>query len=357
MSTKDAFDNHQDLLDEVKVNYETDPNEISLSHGHNYMSGYYKGRGRVGAARDAESFKQRVVYSNPGRAMSLKVVPKPKDPRIGAHPQHNSPGGFNPALEPRQAIGFEEFEDLFDIAELEKHGYKRTIGSITKKKLQMVQEQFAHLHYQAFRQMMAIVKGFKRDYDVWIKYDKESNETKVAFPHPEIELVQFMQIVKKNHEGEVISLKHIMFDAGEPLVINETSIDKAGIVRQIAHVGCKDQHSTTRNALERFDDGFVVWTSTNEKGESGTSALSPDGEIFLISNKDSEMTKFTARNLGGEGVGADGKWTGDFCPKACTKDDKSPQREYKEAVRKQIYQIVDGASLPGLTPIFTIHNK
>ena len=69
------------------------------------------------------------------------------------------------------------------------------------------------------------------------------------------------------------------------------------------------------------------------------------------------MAKNAARNMGAEKIGKDGAWTGKFGRDACVAElqDKYVMRqEYKQAVRRQSNQIIDGASIPGLIPIFNI---
>ena len=50
----------------------------------------------------------------------------------------------------------------------------------------------------------------------------------------------------------------------------------------------------------------------------------------------------------------DNQWGGRFCPSGCRADCHPLQRDFKLQVLNQINQIIDGATIPGLDPIFRI---
>ena len=198
-------------------------------------------------------------------------------------------------------------------------------------------------------------------------------------------MIQFMQVITRNPAGEIINLKNITYDAGEPVVINESLIDKFGNKRGIAHIGAKGPNATIMNALERFDDGTICWHVSQGLDipktrliannmlkydfcpESATALMKEDGSVFFVDpitgqlvlrDNLTQLAQTAARNLGAEGIDANTQdWTGDFALEACiaeAEDRYILRREYKEAVRKQLYQIIDGASIPGLDPIFNV---
>jgi len=114
-----------------------------------------------------------------------------------------------------------------------------------------------------------------------------------------------------------------------------------------------------QNSLERLDDGTIIWTSSDFKdGQklNGAAILRENGHVILLEDGDKTMAEFSARNLGAEGINAKTlAWTGNYSADAClaeTEDKYIVRTEYKEAVRKQVYQIVDGACIPGPEPIF-----
>lgn len=290
----------------------------------------------------------------PGQARSVMLAKGQKDPRVGIFPQHNSQGAFRDGLEPVEAITFEEYDKYFDNCEFEKAGWQKTKAVLTKKKIREVAHQFANLSSGAFRQMMYMVDKDKRDFVVYTKHDQSKRETSVAYTNTKTGLTHFVQVITRDTEGNIRRLVHCMYDKGMPFVINESIIDEEARLRQIAHVGKKGD-SKVKNALERFDDGTVTWTVTNDEG-SGTAALKPNGEIIILGDGDMDYAKMlAARNLGAEGLTKRGTWDGCFSLQACLANDHPMQKEYKDAVRRQINQIVDGTSLPGLKPIFDVH--
>ncbi len=327
--------------------------DVNLEHRHVYVGGAfaYKNSRRKDLA-DPKQREASVLITGYGRARPVDVVVPVFDGRAGVNPDHNSPEDFQEELEIMQARSFDVYKDIASVEGLQKKKYKPVMVSFTKDRIHKVFNQFSHLSIYAFNQMMCITSPDKRDFEVWVKKISKTNQLITAFPHTKTNLTQFIQVIDRDKEDNVIGIKHILFDKGEPFVINESAIDKFENIRQIAHVGVKGG-SLAKNAVERFDDATVLWTVTREK-ESGTAALKPNGEIIIIGKELSEVNMLAARNLGGEGLNPDQSWSGSFSLQACLAEDDPLQEQYKESVRKQIGQIVDGAAIPGLEPIFSV---
>lgn len=304
----------------------------------------------------------QVLYTGPGQARIIEVKLPQNDPRAGNFPQHNSPGDFSESIEIIESITLEKFQRLHTIECLIEAGFEEENAIVTKKRIAKIANQFANLSTTCFRGMMCIsANDDRRDYPVWVRRD-EDGEVVIAYINPEQELIQFIQTIKYDEIDEIIDLKHVVFDAGIPIVINQSCYDCYGNLRNIAHVGITGSKSNSfYNSLERYDDGTLVWTTSDYKnGEkrTGAAALKDNGEVILLEGSDREMAEFSARNLGAEGINLKtSRWTGSFSAAACIpeKDDKFIiRREYKTAVRKQVNKIIDGACIPGPEPIFMI---
>ncbi len=333
-----------------------EPKDVKLEHKHNYIGGpyAYKNSSRSGRHLDPENLTELVLMTKPGRASKMNIALPEEDHRAGIFPQHNSPDDFRVELELLAARTLDPYSHLSNITNLNKAGFKERKFNMTKQRLGKIKAQFSHLSELAFNQMLDITRPDKRDYPAWYKILKKSNQVLIAYPAQKTEFVNFVQVIQYSIDNKIIGLKHCTFVEGKPLVINETLIDKFYNLRQIAHMGYKDA-SPYANSVERFDDGTVSWIITKEDS-TGAAALRPNGEIQFIENIINDHAKIAARNLGAEKVNNNGKWTGEFSLDACS--NKNPhilQETFKTKVRKQISQIVDGASIPGLDPIFWIN--
>jgi len=206
----------------------------------------------------------------------------------------------------------------------------------------------------AFNQMLDINRPDKRDFIVWYKIIEKNNQIIIAYPNEKDKTTNFIQVIQYDNAENILGIRHCTFAENIPLVINETTIDKFNNLRQIAHLGAKGD-SPYLNAVERFDDGSVSWAITHN-GVNGAGLLLPNGEIKYIDNIFNESTKIAIRNLGAEKI-IDGSWTGEVDLEACKINSSPVQEAYKDKVRKQISQIIDGATIPGLDPIFWISIK
>jgi hypothetical protein len=261
---------------------------------------------------------------------------------------------------------------------LQENDFEEQNTVLTKKKLSKISNQFANLSSECFLQMMCLhdTKD-KRDFKVWVKrgpigfftdpnvsHQKkiEGEEIVIAYINQNRGTIQFIQTITRNIYGDIIDLKHVVYELGIPIVINQSTFDKFGNLRNIAHVGVTgSSQNGFINSLERFDDGSVIWTSSESvKGKyvSGSAALKPDGAVILLSGGENRMSEFSARNLGAEGIHPRTlSWSGKYSSDACLSEIEDKfivRREYKSAVRKQVYQIIDGACIPGPDPIFNI---
>ena len=335
-----------------------DPGDaFRVNHQYNYLQDKPKLRKNLRSDRPTQ-----VLYTGPGKARVIELILPPEDPRAGNFPQHNSPGPFPERLEILASRTMREYRGIHSVDSLAIAGFEEDSAVLTKKKIAKIANQFANLSIEGFRGMMCIsAKDKKRDYPVWVRKE-DDGELTIAYINPEQELIQFIQTIKYDDFEEIIDLKHLVFEVGMPLVMNQSCYDSYGNLRNIAHVGVTGSASNFfHNSLERFDDGTIVWTSSDYKDGiniTGSAALKENGEVILLPGSDQKMAEFSARNLGAEGINLrTSKWTGCFSQEACVaeKNDKFiTRREYKAAVRKQVWQIIDGACIPGPEPIFNI---
>ena len=337
--------------------------EVKLEHKYSYVGGHYayKNSSKQGKRLDPENLKQLILMTKPGSASKVSISLPNEDQRAGNYPQHNTivaganeqelSSNFIDDLELIPSRTMDPYVNLSDVASLQKAGFEERICSMTKQRLDKVQAQFSHLSSFAFNQMLDIPAPDKRDFSVWCKAIKKNNQVIIAFPCKKTKQTLFAQVIQYNEHGMITGIKHCSFGDDEPLVINESLIDKFNNYRQIAHLGAKD-NSKYFNSVERFDDGTVSWIISHES-QIGAAALRPDGSIVFIENQQNHAVEIAARNLGAEGV-QDASWTGKFDPEACKPNANVMQEAFKDKVRTQISQIVDGAAIPGLDPIFWI---
>ncbi len=343
--------------------------EVNLQHACNYLRPKSKPKGfRESISRGKQISQNQIIYSSPGKARSVELVMKDRDLRAGIYPQHNSQGFFSQDIEQLESLSFNEYKGILSPTDLEFRGFKKQTACMTQKRFYKLASQFAHMSTEAFKQMTCVYDTKQRDYDVYVRtsevpgltWTKTQYETAIAVFNPHFNTLQFVQILQKDVVGKVFNLKHIVFDAGEPIVVNEARLDQFGKLRQIAHVGDWGGKSEYLNSVERFDDGAILWTVTEQTQNpaSASAALREDGRIEILKYRESELHYSVARNLGAEGIdGATGKWTGCYDPEAAKSEFEDKfilRRDYKASIRKQVYQIVDGAALPGLVPIFDI---
>ncbi len=310
-----------------------------------------------------ENRKNQIIYTGPGKARVIEIKDAELDPRVGLFPQHNSIGDFPENFEIIPSLKLDLFQNLSTVEQLEQNGFYSDNAVLTKKKIARVQEQFANLSPQCFEGMMCLHQSDgQRDFAVWV-YVRDDGEVVVAYINPELEVTQFFQSYKMDDYGQVYDVKHVVCEMGMPVVINQTVIDKYDNIRNIAHVGVtgSKKHSYY-NSLERYDDGSLVWTSSdykNGKNNTGSAVLFDDGSISLLDGSDKHLAKCSARNLGAEAIDEKtSKWKGEYSAEGCVcevEDIFVVRRDYKAQVRKQVGQIVDGACIPGLTPIFFIN--
>ena len=76
--------------------------------------------------------------------------------------------------------------------------------------------------------------------------------------------------------------------------------------------------------------------------------------MVFVGNVINNAAKLAARNMGAEVV-IGNAWGGRFCPSGCRPECHPMQQNFKAQVRLQINQIIDGATIPGLDPIFKIN--
>ena len=102
-------------------------------------------------------------------------------------------------------------------------------------------------------------------------------------------------------------------------------------------------------------EGDVAVSQENASIVIPTSAIQTmeDQTVVFVESKLNSSTELAARNLGAEEC-IDGDWTGNFDIKACHELGNTLQETFKTKVRTQISGIIDGASIPGLDPIFWI---
>lgn len=328
--------------------------DVKLEHRHNYIGGpyAYKNSSTSGKRLDPENLTELVLMTKPGRASKVRISMPEEDRRAGVFPQHNSPEDFRINLELIPARTLDPYTHLNTLENLRASGFEERKFNMTKQRLAKIRAQFSHLSELAFNQMLDITRPDKRDYPAWYKILTKSNQVLIAYPAQKTEFVNFVQVIQYDENKKIIGLKHCTFDNGEPLVINETLIDKFTNLRQIAHLGFKGG-SQNANSVERFDDGTVAWIISGDN-QNGAAALRANGRIEFIENIRNKSAELAAKNLGAEKVIA-GKWTGEFSEEVCNNDQEILHESFKSKVRKQISQIVDGASIPGLDPIFWIN--
>jgi DeoR/GlpR family transcriptional regulator of sugar metabolism len=235
---------------------------------------------------------------------------------------------------------------------LEKNNFQLSIVPMTKDRLSKLQKQLSHMSPYAFNQMMDIPRPDKRDFKVYYKIIKKTRQIITVYPHRKSHQSLFAQVVQYDEQNNVNSIKHCSFDNNSPYILNESKIDKFGNLRQIAHVG-KKGGGIAQNSVERFDDGTLIWVITQEK-ETGAAALKPNDEVVFVGNVINNAAKLAARNMGAEVV-IGNTWGGRFCPSGCRPECHPMQQHFKSQVRLQINQIIDGATIPGLDPIFKIN--
>jgi hypothetical protein len=329
---------------------------LKIAHNFNYLN------------RKKKSFKikndgpSRIIYTGPGKARLVEILLPDQDPRAGRFPQHNSEGPFPENLEVLPSLTMDFFEEFHTIDSLEEIGFEKYTCSLTKKKIAKLQSQFCNLSNLSFNEMMCLnhQEEQKRDFDIW--HFTIDQELVIAYVNPQYNFVQFFQTIIRDDMDRIIDLKHVVCEAGLPLVMNQTTIDQFGNLRNIAHVGITgSQENAFRNSLERFDDGTIVWTTSDYKygrNLTGSAVMKDSGEVIILEGSDRELAEFSARNLGAESIDPYTlAWTGTFDEEACMPemDDKFiVRREYKAAVRDKVSQIVDGACIPGLEPIFDV---
>lgn len=338
--------------DEIN-NIESKPETVRLQHRFNYVGGpyAYKNSSKAGKRLDPENLTELVLMTKPGQASKVSISLPEEDRRVGVFPQHNSSENFRETLEMIPARNLDLYQNLGDIKSLEAKGFNPRVCSMTRQRFAKIKAQFSHLSEFAFNQMLDITRPDKRDFKVWFKKNENTNQTIIAYPSEKTQLTNFVQVIQYDSANNIVSIKHGAFDKGEPMIINESTIDRYGNYRQIAHLGNRGE-SKNLNSVERFDDGTVCWT-ISFASDTGTAALRPTNEIMFAQNILNYCTELAARNLGAEEVIA-GKWKGKFSLKACQAKTDVLQEAYKNKVRKQISQIVDGAAIPGLDPIFWI---
>lgn len=344
------------------------PDQVNLEHRHNYIGGpyAYKNSSKSGRRLDTDNLTELVLMTKPGRAAKVSIALPDQDPRAGIYPQHNTiikdeskidedtseENDYVNRLELIPSRTLDPYISLTNTKQLKLSGFEPRICSMTKTRLEKIKSQFSHLSSFAFNQMLDIPRPDKRDFGIWYKIISKSNQVLIAYPSEKEKKTNFIQVIQYDKDENILGIKHCTFAEGEPLVINETTIDKYGNLRQIAHLGAKGE-SDYFNSVERFDDGTVSWIISH-KGESGAAVLKSKGEVLFVENRVNEAAKIAARNLGAEKV-IDGKWLGEFDENACRHECLPMQEAYKTKVRKQINQIIDGASIPGLDPIFWIN--
>ena len=348
------------------------PDEI-MSVGHNFN--YFSRQARPNRARtEADEANEQVIFTDFGQARSVELKLPPPDARAGTFPQHNTPGAFRKDFETISSLRLTDYEGLHTVECLEKAGFKLQRAILTRKHIDRVAHQFANLSPRCFRDMMCLFDDSKRDFEVWIKIPQDHDQWAVhegkrvpvaididiAYINPRLDLIQFIQTVQYDQDLNIIDLRHVVFEVGLPLVANQSCFDKFGNLRNIAHVGVTgSKENSFENSLEGLDVGTVIWTSSDFKDGktvSGAALLRHSGEVVLLADGDRRMAEFSARNLGAEGINPKTlAWTGRYAASAAKAeaDDKYVVRtEYKQAVRSQVYQIVDGACIPGPEPIF-----
>lgn len=321
-----------------------------------------------------EPEQEKIIFTAPGQAMSLELVKISQDSRAGIHPSHNSPGEFSHDIEIIPSFDLNVFAHLHSENTLIDEQYDEENAVMTRKRIHKLLNQFSHISTECFYGFLdSSEEDDKRDYTVWLKRGRPGFYGKIyqthldEFPEESVtalinrdKLMHLLQTSVKDFESEIMDVKHLSFEAGIALVINQSTLDNDGRLRNLAHVGVTGSKANAfKNTLERFDDGTVIWTTSDYKtfrNKTGAAAFFPDGRVEIIEGSNKRLGEYSARNLGAEGVDPETQeWTGFYDPDACVaeKDDKYIiRREYKAAVRKHVNKIIDGAAIPGLMPIF-----
>lgn len=343
---------------------------VKLEHKHNYVGGpyAYKNSSKKGTRLDPQNFSELVLMTKPGIATKMTISVPVHEKRAGVFPQHNTvlikneiidqdfldiendPNNFKDSLELLPCKTLEAYFNLSDGKQLKEEGFDKRICTLTKTRLEKIKSQFSHLSDLAFNQMLDIPSPSKRDFVVWYK-TISPYQIIIVYLSTRSKKTIFTQVLQYDSQKRIRGIRHCSFDKGEPLIINESYVDKFANLRQMAHMGNKSG-SKNLNSVERFDDGAVAWIVTKGK-ESGGAVLKPNNEIVFIENIINESAKLAARNLGAEGIDGE-RWNGIFSEEACFPDENSMRNLFKSRVREQISQIVDGAAIPGLDPIFWI---
>lgn len=304
----------------------------------------------------------KIIYFAPGRAKSLEIRTIDLSSKAGRFPQHNTQGDFSLDIELRPSLTLDYYRDLVSVFALEEAGFSSQNTTLTKKKIAKLALQFAHLSIQSFKEMLCLQNETdKRDFEIWVR-EEGFNQYDIAYVNPNTSLIQFMQTIIVNDDNQICDLRHVVYDACTPIVINQTFVDSSNRIRNVAHVGVTGSTSNSFvNSLERLDDGTLIWTTSDIRGFdliAGSAALRDDGEVILFEDSNPTLAQFSARNLGAEGIDPRTQaWTGKFSPEACLPESMDKyiiRTQYKAAVRKQVNQIIDGACIPGLMPIFRI---
>ena len=349
---------------------------VKLQHKHRYFGGPYSYKNSAKfkqgkyASINPENSQELVLMTRPGMVSKVQIALPDETLKAGTFPQHNTmfhfeevdededvmPTGINEdtyenSLELITAKDLNPYAHLSDIISLKKSGFQKRVCAMTKSKILKIRKQFSHLSEFAFNQMLDITRPDKRDFTVWYKIIAKSSLVLIAYPSEKTKYTNFVQVIHYDKNKRIDSIKHCVFDTGEPLVINETLIDKHRNIRQIAHLGAKNG-SKYLNSVERFDDGAVSWI-IHDGDLAGAGVLFENGKIVFVESKLNDSTKAAARNLGAEGL-IDGKWDGQFALEYCHELGTPVHETFKEKVRQQISGIIDGASIPGLEPIFWI---
>ncbi len=346
------------MLDENEI--QPNLNDVKLEHRHNYVGGAfaYKNSSKSAKMLDPENFQETVMMIGRGKARPVRIAAPDLERRAGSYPQHNSPLDFRQSLEIVESKSLEAYSRLNDVVSLEQNGYKHLVVPFTKERMARVHAQYAHLSKFAFNQMLGIPNPDKHEFDIWVKKIEKTRQLIIAYPYKKTGVTIFVQVVDLAEDlSTATAIKHCTFDEGAPIVINESMLDKSASVRQLAHLGVKGS-GKAYNSVERFDDGAVAWTVTIKDGTNkvtGMAVLKPDDSVEIMHDVMNEASILAAKNLGAEDVQND-KWTGSFSREACSGlNDHPMQAAFKDTVRKQIGQIVDGATIPGFVPIFQVH--
>jgi hypothetical protein len=331
-----------------------EPVDVDLRHTFNYVGGAfaYKNSKNIKKSINEDNFRETIMMVGYGKARKVSLAMPDADKRAGVFPQHNSVDEFKGNLELLPSRDLQPYEVMVDVETLEKNNFQLSIVPMTKDRLSKLQKQLSHMSPYAFNQMMDIPRPDKRDFQVYYKIIKKTRQIITVYPHRKSRQSLFAQVVQYDEENNVNSIKHCSFDNNFPYILNESKIDKFANLRQIAHVG-KKGGGIAQNSVERFDDGTLIWVITQEK-ETGAAALKPSGEVVFVGNVINNAAKLAARNMGAEVV-IGNAWGGRFCPSGCRPECHPMQQNFKAQVRLQINQIIDGATIPGLDPIFKIN--